>query len=137
MWRQTIVWLWIVLFVVLQLSFSQSTPSRDQQIEAHNRQAAEYLKENEPELAVPEFRAVVALDPNNVDALGNLGVVLFFLGSYTDAIPELRAALKLRPTLWKIQALLGIAEKRTGDINAGRGDLEKAFPSVNDIVSGA
>jgi hypothetical protein len=55
MWRQTIVLLWIVLFVVLQLSFSQSTPSRDQQIEAHNRQAAEYLKENEPELAVPGF----------------------------------------------------------------------------------
>lgn len=72
----------------------------------------------------------MALDPNNVDAHGNLGVLLFFQLAYADAIPQFRAALKLRPTLWKIQALLGIAEKRTGDINAARGDLEKAFPKV-------
>ena len=108
---QIVVLSWVVLFVALQPSFSQSTSSRQQQIEAHSHQAGEYLHENRPDLAVPEFRAIVALDPNNVDAHGNLGVVLFFQGAYTDAIPELRAALKLRPTLWKIQALLGIAEK--------------------------
>jgi tetratricopeptide (TPR) repeat protein len=113
-------------------SFPQSIPSRQQQIETHSHQAAKYLHENRPDLAVPEFRAIVAIDPNNVDARGNLGVVLFFQGAYPDAIPELRAALKLRPRLWKIQALLGIAEKRTGDIGAGRDDLEKAFPNVSD-----
>ena len=129
---QSAVLSWVVLVVALQPSFSQTTPSRQQQIEAHSHQAAEYLHENRPDLAVPEFRAIVALDPNNVDAHGNLGVVLFFQGAYMDAIPELRAALKLRPTLWKIQALLGIAEKRTGDISAGRDNLEKAFPNVND-----
>jgi tetratricopeptide (TPR) repeat protein len=123
---------WIVLFVALLPCFSQSAPTRQQQIESHARQAAEDLKENKPELAVPEFRAIVALDPNNVDARGNLGVLLFFQGSYPDAIPELRAALKIRPTLWKIQALLGIAEKRTGDVSAARSDLEQAFPSVQD-----
>src|SRR5271155_4937811 len=129
---QTVVVLWVVLLAALPPSFSQSTPSRQRQIEEHSHEAAEYLHENKPDLAVPEFRAIVALDPNNVDAHGNLGVVLFFQGAYTDAIPELRAALKLRPSLWKIQALLGIAEKRTGDIGAGRGDLEKAFPNVTD-----
>ena len=81
---------------------------------------------------MPEFRAIVALDPENVDARGNLGVLLYFRGAYADAIPELRAALKLRPTLWKIQALLGIAEKRTGDASAARDDLEQAFPNVQD-----
>jgi tetratricopeptide (TPR) repeat protein len=129
---QTVVLLWVVLLVALPPSFSQSTPSRQQQIEAHNHQAAEYLHQNRPDLAVPEFRAIVALDPNNVDAHGNLGAVLYFRGSYAEAIPELRAALKLRPSLWKLQALLGNAEKRTGDIGAGRDDLEKAFPNVTD-----
>ena len=132
MMKQIVVLLWVVLFVALQPSFSQSTPSRQQQIEAHNHQAAEYLHQNRPDLAVPEFRAIVAIDPNNVDARGNLGAVLFFQNSYTDAIPELRAALNLRPTLWKIQALLGIAEKRTGEVSAAREDLEKAFPNVTD-----
>jgi tetratricopeptide (TPR) repeat protein len=67
-----------------------------------------------------------------VDALGNLGVVLFFQGDYTGAIPQLRAALKLRPSLSKIQALLGIAEKRTGDVASGRRDLEESFPKVQE-----
>src|ERR1700723_4134753 len=132
MMKQMVVLLWVVLFVALQPSFSQSTSSRQQQIEAHNHQAAEYLHQNRPDLAIPEFRAIVAIEPNNVDAHGNLGVVLFFQGAYADAIPELRAALKLRPSLWKIQALLGIAEKRTGDVSAARDNLEKAFPNVTD-----
>lgn len=130
--RKVVVVVWEVLCLWSLLGFSQANPGRQQQIESHNRQAAEYLKENRPDLAAPEFRAVIALDPNNVDARGNLGVVLFFQGAYADAIPQLRVALKLRPTLWKIQALLGIGEKRTGDIDAGRRDLEGAFPKVQD-----
>ena len=129
---QAVVLSWLVLLVALLPCYSQSPPTRQQQIEAHAHQAAEYLKQNKPDLAVPEFRAIIALDPNNVDVRGNLGVLLFFQGSYADAIPELRATLKMRPTLWKIQALLGSAEKHTGDINAARDDLEKAFPNVPD-----
>jgi Tfp pilus assembly protein PilF len=129
--KQVVALFWVVLCLGLP-SVSQSSPSRQQQIESHNRQAAEYLKENRPDLAVPEFRAIVALDPNNVDARGNLGTLLSFQGDYTNAIPELRAALKLRPTLWKTQSLLGMAEKRTGDISRARGDLEKAFPNVQE-----
>lgn len=81
---------------------------------------------------MPEFEAIIALDPNNVDARGNLGTVLFFQGDYAKAVPQLRAALKLLPSLWKTEALLGIAEKRTGYINGARGDLEKAFPKVQE-----
>jgi Tfp pilus assembly protein PilF len=123
---------WVVLCLGVLSCFSQSSPSRQQEIESHALQAAEYLKENKPELAAPEFKAIVALDPSNVDARGNFGVLLFFQGAYGDAIPQLRAALKLKPALWKIQALLGIAEKRTGNIEAGRHDLEMAFPKVQE-----
>ena len=78
--------------------------SRQQQIESHSRKAAEYLKESKPELAAPEFRAIVALDPNNVDARGNLGVLLFFQGAYEDAIPQPPAGIsrvpRSTPSLW-------------------------------------
>ena len=126
----------VSIFAVLLLAatscFSQSAPGHQQQVEEHSRKAQEYLRENKPDLAVPEFKAIVALEPNNVDARGNLGVLLFFQGAYADAIPQLRAALKLQPTLWKIQALLGMAEKRTGDIKSALGDLEKAFPKLKE-----
>ena len=111
---------------------SQSTASRPQEIASHAHQAQEFLKERRPDLAIPEFRAIVALDPNNVDARGNLGVLLFFQGDYPTAIPHLRAALKLRPTLWRMQALLGMAERRTGSSKSALADLEKAFPKLQE-----
>ena len=129
---QKVVLLWVVLCLGLLPCLSQSDPGRQQQIESHLRKAAEYLKENKPDLAVPEFRAILALDPTNVDAHGNLGAVLFFQGAYADALPQLRAAVKSRPTLWKTRALLGIAEKRIGDSDAARRDLEKAFPNLRE-----
>jgi predicted Zn-dependent protease len=130
--KEVVASFWVILFLGLVSAFSQTNPGRQQEIESHSRKAAEYLKENRPDLAVPEFKAIVALDPKNVDARGNIGVLLFFQGDYTNAIPELRATLKLRPALPKIQALLGIGEKRTGDFNAAQRDLEEAFPKVQD-----
>ena len=130
--REVVAFFWVVLFLGPLSSFAQSQPSRNQQIELHTRKAAEYLQGNKPELAASEFRDILAIDPNNVDARGNLGAILFFEDAYADAIPQLRAALKLRPTLWKTRSLLGISEKRTGDTDAARLDLEKAFPNVTE-----
>ena len=130
--REVVVFFWVVLFLGPLSSFAQSQPSRNQQIELHTRKAAEYLQGNKPDLAASEFRDILAIDPNNVDARGNLGAILFFEDAYADAIPQLRAALKLRPTLWKTRSLLGISEKRTGDADAARLDLEKAFPNVTE-----
>ncbi len=90
------------------------------------------MQENKLDLAASEFAAIIALDPKNVDACGNLGVLLFFQGKYSESIPHFRAALKMQPELWKIQALLGVAEKRSGDGQEARGDLEKAFPQVQE-----
>jgi tetratricopeptide (TPR) repeat protein len=122
----------ILLFLGSLQSAAQAGASRQQQIEAHNRQAQQYLKENRADLASAELRSIIALDPNNVDARGNLGVMLFFQGDYADAIPQLRAALKLQPGLWKIEALLGMSEKRTSDAQGALDDLEKAFPNLQE-----
>src|SRR5690348_14322586 len=119
-----------VLYIGSLCSYPQSAQSRQQQIESHSRQAAEFLKENKLDLAASEFKSILALDPKNVDARGNLGVLLFFQRNYRDAIPQLRAALQQQRTLWKIQALLGMAEKRSGETEAARHDLEKSFPKV-------
>ena len=130
--KEDSVSIFVVLLVAATAGFSQSAPSHQQQVEEHSRKAQEYLRENKPDLAVPEFKAIVALDPNNVDARGNLGVLLSFQGAYAEAIPQLRAALKLQPALWKIKALLGMAEKRTGDIKGALDDLENAFPKLKE-----
>lgn len=121
---------WVLVCVTFLTCFSQSNPDRQKRIQSHNQKAAEYLKNGHPDLAGFEFKSIIALDPGNVDARGNLGTILFFQGAYRDAIPQLGTAVKLRPTLWKIEALLGIAEKRTGDVDRAKRDLEKAFPRI-------
>jgi len=128
--RKEVVTLFCAMIAATSISSAQSKPSAQQQIEEHKRLAAEYLKEKKLDLAASEFRSILALNPRDAESRGNLGVVLFFEQKYADAIPELQKALDQRPTIWKIQALLGIAEKRTGDLEHARLNLEKSFPKV-------
>ncbi len=72
------------------------------------------------------------LEPKNLDAQANLGVLLFFQGQYVNASPHLRAALQMQPNLTKIQALLGMAEKRTGQTADARTQLEAAFAGLTE-----
>jgi tetratricopeptide (TPR) repeat protein len=107
-------------------------PSAQDEAQSHARAAQQYLREHKPELAIPELRKVIALEPNNVEARANIGVLLFFSGQYKDAVPQLRAAVQLQPNLSRIQALLGIAEEHTADFPDARKDLEASFPLLED-----
>jgi tetratricopeptide (TPR) repeat protein len=100
--------------------------------EDHLNLAKRYLSERKTDLAIAELKQVVALDPANVEARGDLGVLLYFRDDFAGAVPNLRAALNAQPDLWKIQALLGLAENRAGDKQASRDDLETAFPHLTD-----
>ena len=110
---------------------AQTGASRAAQIHDHLRKAAEYLKANDPNSAVKEFDAVLALDPKNAEAFANLGVVAFFQRDYQTASQYLRKALAIDPSLAKTQALLGICQSRLGDPSA-RALLEKSFPKLKD-----
>jgi len=122
----------VICLLLAGSALAQSSLSKQQQIELHVRQAAEFLKDKRPDQAIGEFNAILALDPDNVDAQGNLGVLLFFHDDYALATPHLRAAVKLQPGLAKIQALLGMCEKRTGDDAGAESDLKEAFPSLQE-----
>jgi len=109
---------------------AQTAPPTD--LARHERLAQQYLAQRQPAKAIPELQAVLALDPNNFDARANLGVLTFFQGNYEQALPLLRAVVAAKPDLWKIQSLLGIAERKTGDDHQGRLDLEAAFPHLDE-----
>src|SRR5450759_318903 len=44
----------------------------------------------------------------------------------------MRAALQMQPDLWRIEALMGIAEKRTGDPKTAQNHLERSFSNLDD-----
>jgi Tfp pilus assembly protein PilF len=126
-----------VLLLCAALSLSQAAEDKQQEFAAHMQKAHAYLDKKQPALAIPEFQAAVALDPENVDAQANLGVLLFFQGKVADSIPHFRAALSAvkeeqQPGLAKIQGLLGMAESRTLDFANARKDMDAAFPALQD-----
>ena len=103
-----------------------------QSAEDHLNRAKHYVAEQKTDLAIAELKQVIALAPGNIEARGNLGVLLYFHSDYAGAVPELRATVQAQPDLWKIRALLGMAEDRTGDQQTAREDLEAAFPHLAD-----
>ena len=111
--------------------FSQSV-SASQEIAAHASRARQFLKDRRPDLAAAEYVAIIALDPNNLEAHTNIGVLFYFNYDYAKAVPQLRAALKLQPDASKTEALLGMAEKRAGQATEARSHLEGAFARMRE-----
>lgn len=101
-------------------------------LQQHERKAQEYLKARQPERARQEFEAIVQVQPQNLNAQANLGVLLFFAGKVQDAEPHLKAALALDPSQAKLRALLGFCERRNGEAPAAREDLREALPALTD-----
>jgi tetratricopeptide (TPR) repeat protein len=130
MWGRLLLFASLTVPVHAALAGQASSGAASQSAADHLNLAKRYLSEQKTDLAIAELKQVVAIDPANVEAQGNLGVLLYFRGDYAGAIPELRAATKAQPDLWKIQALLGMAEDRVGDQQASRSDLEAAFPHL-------
>jgi Flp pilus assembly protein TadD len=111
---------------------SQNTPAPSNPLKQHLGLAQQYLQQKRPELAIHELEAAAAINPANVDTQANLGVLYYFGHNYTKAVPHLRAAVKAKPDLWKVQALLGLGEARLGEMDASRADLEAAFPHLTE-----
>ena len=114
-------------------SLSQSSDDKQASFAAHIQKAKGYLDEKRPDLAVPELQAAAAIDPDNVETQANLGVLLYFQGKASEAIPHFRAAVERQPGMAKIQGLLGLAEVHTLNVEDGRKDLEAAFPLIPDL----
>jgi len=132
MCRRLLLFALLVVPVLAAPAAQSPAATAPQSAEDHLNRAKRYGAEQKTDLAIAELKQAVALDPGNIEARGDLGVLLYFHGDYAGAVPELRATVQAQPDLWKIQALLGMAEDRTGDQQTARDDLEAAFPHLAD-----
>jgi len=128
----------LALFVAVVLPLSnalclEQTPAdKAQQIAEHQQKIKEFLESKQPSRAIPEFQALVALEPDNVDAQANLGVLLYFQNRFAPAAEHLRAALQGEPDLGKIRGLLGLSEFQLGQDELALSDLKTALPQLED-----
>lgn len=124
----------LFLFLVISPlgSFPQISPNGQREVREHFARAQQALKDEKPELAAGEFQAVLKLDPKNIEARANLGVVAMVQARYAEASQYFREVLALEPSLWKAQALMGICERHLGKVESALTLLEKSFPHLQD-----
>jgi Tfp pilus assembly protein PilF len=103
----------------------------DPSAQEHVRRANQFLTAQRPDKAIPEFAAALAADPTNLDVKGNLGVLLYFQGELAKAEPYLREVVQ-QQKVPKIQALLGMCERRRGEAELAKNDLAAAVPKLEE-----
>lgn len=77
--------------------------------------------------ALEEYRAALALEPDHLDALNNMGTALHRLGRYEEAQGYYRAVLELEPTYARAMINAALACQATGDIPCARSMLTAAL----------
>jgi len=108
----------------------QADVSKAQEIQAHLQKAQEALQSSDFAAAEREFEAVVTLDPDDLDARANMGVMRFFQNDWAGAGAQFRKVLEVQPKMWKVQASLGMCEARLGHVAEARRLLEAALPHL-------
>ncbi|HKF55777.1 MAG TPA: tetratricopeptide repeat protein [Blastocatellia bacterium] len=114
-----------------QVTRAQSKAPEDPRVQAHLQRARSALAANASSTAVAEYQAILEIDPKNVEAQANLGVIAFFGGDCQGASRYFNGALAVQPALPKAEALLGICEKRTG-LPGAAARLERSFSALTD-----
>jgi tetratricopeptide (TPR) repeat protein len=110
----------------------QADLSKTKEIQAHLEKAQEALQSNNFAAAEREFEAVVTLDPNDLDARANMGVMRFFQNDWAGAAAQFRKVLEVQPKMWKVQASLGMCEVRLGHVADAQRLLEAALPHLTN-----
>src|ERR1700761_291332 len=78
------------------------------------------------------FTKLAELDPQIAEIHATLGLVYFQEKKFDLAVPELRRALKLKPTLGKASTLLAMSLSETGEYQEALPGLEKGFQHAPD-----
>jgi Tfp pilus assembly protein PilF len=98
----------------------------------HIERAHQLIGEGKTDAAIAEYQAAVAVEPSNLEAQGNLGVLQFFAKGCLAAMPHLTAALNLVQPDARLQALAGICQQRQGKVEEGERNLTASLPLVTN-----
>ena len=112
-----------VLFVFAQAS--PGSPDRSPEAAQHLQAAVEAERRQDFENAIAEFRKVTGLEPADPTDFVRLGNAYMENHQYGEALPALKKALELNPTLQKAEQLLGYALLAQGYAGEAIPHLEK------------
>ena len=81
----------------------------ERQVRIHFEQAEKYRHEGKIDLAIEEYKAILALRPDAFDARNNLGYLYVGKGQYANAIAQYQKAIAVKPDFAEALFNLGVA----------------------------
>lgn len=114
---------------------SLAAQSTDNATEQYAEQGQRALAAGNFGAAEQAFERLRALQPRMAEVHANLGLIYFEERKFDLAVPELRQALKLKPSLTKSETLLALSLAETGQYKEAAPGLEKAFHNSADPES--
>ncbi len=124
--------------VAIALALCCAAPAVRSQ-ESPDEQAASYADQGQRALAAghfPEarenFEQLAKLQPNIAEVHATLAAIYYKQREYALAVREVRAAQKLKPSLPRLDSLLGLSLSELGQFQEALPRLEKGFKQTND-----
>jgi tetratricopeptide (TPR) repeat protein len=115
-------------FTIPVPAIPQTTPqSAEHYAETGNRA----LQEGRYAEAEQAFERLKELEPNTAEVSANLGLIYFEEKKFDRAVPELRRALKLKPSLTNSGFILAMSLAELGQLSDAVSGLEKGFRTGN------
>ncbi len=121
-----------VLIAVL-ISFSEFF-GQSVELSERFKKAAELQQQGAFDKAAAEYRALLVLKPDYLEAQANLAVVLAQMGRYDEAITAYESALKLAPNFLPLKLNLGIAYYRAARFEEAVAVFEQILMSAPDLL---
>ncbi len=91
-----------------------------------SRRANEYFANRQYDKAANLYEKLAALDPENVDALNNLGLTLHYIDRSDEALQILNEGVQIDPDFQRIWLTLGFVNSSVGNTQAAREALTTA-----------
>ena len=127
----------LALAVIITVACSATGPVRAQ--ESGEEQAARYAEAGRNALgagnygeARENFEQLAKLQPNIAEVHATLAAIYFKLREFDLAVREVRAAQKLKPSLPRLDSLLGLSQSELGRFEEALPHLEKGFKQTAD-----
>ena len=97
-----------------------------------SRRADEYFANKQYDQATAMYERLLALRPNDVDILNNLGLTLHYLGRSTEALDRLEEGVAVDSENQRIWLTLGYVNSALGNTGQAREALTNAIQTGTD-----
>ena len=122
----------LALWFAASLGCALAQSSNSDLIERYFKQGQTAISEGRYDEAERVYEKLRQLDPGTAEVYGNLGLVYFQQRKFEQAVPTLRQALKLKPSLPQADIFLALSLSELGQYKEALPGLEKGFHNSHD-----